>query len=488
MPATYLPVQVNVFLRVFLIVLLASLTHAAPPPEPPPVPMREFRASWIATVHNLDWPSSGRLSAAAQKAELVSLLDRAQRLKLNAVILQVRPSSDALYKSSLEPWSGFLTGAMGVDPGYDPLAFAIAEAHRRGLQLHAWFNPFRALATKEAGVSSGHVVRRHPEWIRSYGTQMLLDPGIPAVREYVQRVILDVVRRYDIDGVHLDDYFYPYPLKGEVFADGATWRKYGGGLEKSEWRRQNINRFVSSLYQAIKNEKQSVLFGISPFGIWRPGVPASIKAGIDAYETLGCDAPLWLRNGWVDYLAPQLYWPSEPADQSFPVLYHWWASQNSKGRHLWPGIATERIGAKRSASEQVRQILTVRRGGGDPGHIHWSNKSLARNQGGIATLLSGGAYSQPAIIPLSPWLDRSAPAAPVLTNRIEGGTAFVDWSATPSEPSCWLVQWKGPAGWTTQIVGTGSKGIAWPGDMLSGVAVRAVSRTGGLSEAVWLKR
>jgi len=471
---------------VFILIVRVAHGQAAVPPEP----LREFRGTWVATVFNLDWPSSSRSSAATQQAQLISILNNAQRLKLNAVILQVRPNSDALYRSAMEPWSAWLTGSMGTDPGYDPLAFAVAEAHRRGLQLHAWVNPFRALATTTGGMSDRHVSERHPEWIRRFGTQLFIDPGIPDARDYVQRVILDIVKRYDIDGVHLDDYFYPYPAGEAEFPDGATFRKYGGGGSRAEWRRQNINRFISSLYSAIKGEKRHVLFGVSPFGIWKPGVPATTTAGVNAYEDLGCDARLWFQKGWVDYLSPQLYWTSDSSGQSFTALYNWWSEQNGTGRHLWPGIATERIGSGRGASEQTRQINTIRRGRGAPGHIHWSNKSLMNNQGGIATLLAQATYADLALVPASPWLDRDKPSKPSLVSKQKEGTQYVDWSDSSSDAANFLVQWQTTTGWTTQLVGASNKGAAWPGgsDAVRSVAVRAVSRSGILSEVARLQR
>ena len=256
---------------------------------PPAVP-REFRGAWIAVVaSNQDWPSEPGLPVAQQKAELISLLDRAAQLHFNAIILQIRPSCDALYASPIEPWSERLTGTMGVapQPFYDPLAFAIQEAHKRGLELHAWFNPFRALhPLSKSIVAPNHITRTHPEWIRDYGGQYWLDPGEPAVREYVLRVVMDVVRRYDVDGVTFDDYFYPYPVKNALgrkldYPDDASWQKYGlrSGLTRNDWRRQNVNQFVQSVYQSIKAAKPWVKFGISPFGIWRPGVAPGINQG-----------------------------------------------------------------------------------------------------------------------------------------------------------------------------------------------------------------
>ncbi|MBA3833056.1 MAG: family 10 glycosylhydrolase [Chthoniobacterales bacterium] len=363
---------------------------------------REFRGAWVATVYNLDWPSQPGLPASVQQAQLRALLDRAAELKLNAILLQVRPASDALYASEKEPWSEFLTGTAGVSPGYDPLAFAIAEAHARGLELHAWVNPFRAAINANVRLPVKHVAKEHPEWVRRFGRQLWIDPGEPAARSYVISVITDIVRRYDIDGLHLDDYFYPYPLKSGAasFPDDSSWQRYGikSGMTRADWRRDNINDFVHSMYRAVKATKPSVRVGISPFGIWRPGVPPTTTAGLDAYAELFADSRKWLAQGWVDYLAPQLYWSIRPADQSFPVLLNWWRAQ-SHGTPVWPGIATERIGTKRPAREIIEQIELTRRGTSSPGHIHWSMKALMRNQGGIDNLLRAGPYAEKAGAP-----------------------------------------------------------------------------------------
>ncbi|MFT5409060.1 MAG: uncharacterized lipoprotein YddW (UPF0748 family), partial [Verrucomicrobiales bacterium] len=269
---------------------------------PPPL-TREFRGAWVASVFNIDWPSRAGLSATRQKAELITILDKAKSLNMNAIILQVRPACDALYKSPYEPWADWLTGTMGQSPGYDPLQFAVQEAHARGLELHAWFNPFRALASAKRTASSGHVTKRNPSWIRRFEGKVWLDPGLPEVRSYSAKVIMDVVARYDIDGIHIDDYFYPYPKNSSArpapeFPDEATHRRYGRGKDRHDWRRSNIDSFVGGLYSSIKRKKPWVKFGISPFGIWRPGHPSNVKAHLDSYSMIFGDSRSWLRNGW----------------------------------------------------------------------------------------------------------------------------------------------------------------------------------------------
>ncbi len=412
--------------------LFAGEATYVPATVNPPAPLREFRGAWIATVANLDWPSKPGLSVAQQKAELIALLDRAVQLKLNAVIFQVRPMADAVYASPLEPWSEFLTGTMGraPQPFYDPLAFAIAEAHQRGLELHAWFNPFRVSlppAQVRSPVALNHISSTHPELVRRYGNLLWLDPGEPAAREYVLRVVMDVVKRYDVDGVTFDDYFYPYPDKDAAgrtmdFPDDASWRKYGvpSGMSRDEWRRANINQFIQNVYHSIKALKPWVKFGISPFGIWRPGFPKQVQ-GLDAYAKLYADSRLWLANGWLDYLSPQLYWPVDSPQQSFPVLLNWWSAQNVKHRHLWPSLNAVNVGAKWKPEEIARQIQVVRNQPGASGEIIYHLRNLLENRA-LADVLRA-QYPQPALVPASPWLDSIPPDQPKLTVTIENSGA-----------------------------------------------------------------
>lgn len=428
-----------------------------------PEPRREFRAAWIATVHNIDWPSTYTLTPSQQRAELIGLLDLAAATGLNAVVLQVRTECDALYKSDIEPWSFFLTGSMGRAPsdGYDPLAFAVQEAHRRGIELHAWFNPFRSSATERSNKSSRHISRTHPSLMLSAGSMKWGNPASDYVRERAIRVMVDVTKRYDVDGVHIDDYFYPYPktVNGKVydqFDDSASYRAYrskGGKLELRDWRRSNIDNFVSSLYSSVKSTKPYVQVGISPFGIWRPKHPPSIKAGLDAYDHICADSRKWLQNGWLDYFSPQLYWRIDPADQSFPVLNKWWADQNKQNRHLWPGIASNRIMSSedrgRPASESTRQIDVTRKYASQmgPGHIHWSIKAIKEDRGGLRSRLKS-SYAETAIPPASPWLGKRAPEPVYVAPILESGG--IKLSFKPSETARWrLIQVKDGRGWRT---------------------------------------
>lgn len=419
----------------------------------PPGLAREFRAAWMATVFNLDWPSRPGLPAGEQQAQLRAQLDSAARLNLNAVIFQVRPSGDAVYASPLEPWSGFVSGAVGRSPGYDPLKFAIAEAHRRGLELHAWFNPFRARASKTYGPAGSHAAARHPEWTRAFAGGLFFDPGQPQVREHTIRVIADVARRYAVDGIHIDDYFYPYPPSGtpglgaSAFPDGETYAKYGRGQNRAAWRRSNVDAFVSGMYRAVKSARPSAKVGISPFGIWRPGVPAGITGKLDSYEYLGADARGWLARGWCDYLAPQLYWSIDPPDQSFSALLRWWHQQNRSGRHLWPGMAIDRIGPSRPAREIIRQIALTRdmASQGRAGQCHWALKGLRQNRGHIQEALLSGPYASRAAVPATPWLGASVPDAP----RALCGNGMMEITPTPGAQWTAVQAWDG-ADWAMQ--------------------------------------
>jgi uncharacterized lipoprotein YddW (UPF0748 family) len=461
----------------------------------PPPPPREFRAMWIATTGNSCWPSKPGLTTAQQKGELITMLDRAAALKMNAVIFQVRPSCDAMYQSSLEPWSEYLTGVQGraPTPFYDPLAYAIAEAHKRGLELHAWFNPFRAHHFVSVSPISGlHISRTHPELVRSYGRYLWLDPGDPAVRDYSLRVVMDVVNRYDIDGVHFDDYFYPYREKNsrgaEIdFPDDATWRKYGmsSGMSRDDWRRHNVDMFMEQVYHSIKGAKPWVKFGVSPFGIWRPQNPPSIT-GLDAYNVLFADSRKWLREGWCDYFAPQLYWGIEPPGQGFATLLNWWENENVQHRHVWPGLNTLKVDAGWPAAEIVNQISLTRRYP-DPGQIHWNATALMRD-GTLDNLLASEVYNQPALVPASPWLGVMTMAVPKLAVEAGGDNARVRWANGDGGAAAngWVVQCCSNGVWTTAIYPAGRGEWVLNHYRPGAVAVRAVDRNGNLSQpAVW---
>ncbi|RZL35520.1 MAG: hypothetical protein EOP35_13625 [Rubrivivax sp.] len=376
---------------------------AAPAPLSPPP--REWRAAWVATVSNIDWPSRKGLSAEAQQAEIRSLCDTAVRVGLHALILQVRPSADALYESALEPWSEYLTGTQGQHPGYDPLAVWLAEARLRGLELHAWLNPYRARhSTAKSAAAATHVSRSRPDWVKRYGDQLWIDPGETAAAEHTLAVARDLLTRYAVDGIHIDDYFYPYPVqdaaKNEIdFPDEPSWQKYvatGGSLARADWRRFNVNRLVQRLYAVVHETRPGTRVGVSPFGLPRPDLRPPGITGFSQYDKLYADVELWLREGWLDYLAPQLYWPRAQAPQAFEPLLQAWRALNPLDRPIHPGLFTSRIDATPQSwqpDEILGQIDSIRRLAPGSGHIHFSLAALAQNRKGIAEALRTGPYA-----------------------------------------------------------------------------------------------
>ena len=398
-----------------LAALALLLVAVAPGAAAQPAPKQEFRGTWIATVINLDWPSCRTCGAAQQQAELRDLLDKLQAARINAALFQVRVESDAFYASSIEPYSHWMTGEQGRNPGYDPLAFAIVEAHARGIELHAWFNPYRV--ERQAGnytTAANHVTRLHPEWVLQTGTAKFLDPGLPAVRDYVTSIVMDVVRRYDIDGVHFDDYFYPYPPAQISNQDAATFAQYGGGLSIGNWRRSNVNLFVRQVGDAIRAEKPEVDYGISPFGIWKNGVPTGIT-GLDAYEVIYADAVNWLDNRLLDYITPQLYW-AFGGGQDYAKLAPWWLSQRN-GRHLYPGLGLYRSDQATfsntlyGANEVPRQVRFNRATAGIQGSIFFRALNITQFPSkGFADSLRTNLYRNPALTPTMAWKSLAAPA------------------------------------------------------------------------------
>jgi uncharacterized lipoprotein YddW (UPF0748 family) len=462
--------------------------------------MREMRAAWVATVANIDWPSTNAVTTTQQKAELLAILERATQLRLNTIIFQVRPACDALYASSIEPWSEYLTGTMGrvPDPYYDPLAFAITEAHKRGLELHAWFNPYRARhLIARSSIASKHISKTHPELVRQYGKYLWLDPGEKAVQDYSLQIVMDVVRRYDIDGVHFDDYFYPYAEKDRFgrdldFPDESSWRRYGvsTGLNREDWRRENVNVFIHRVYETIKAAKPWVKLGISPFGIWRPGNPAQIQ-GFDSYARLYADSRKWLVNGWLDYLAPQLYWGIRPPEQSFPVLLKWWAEQNPKSRLLVAGIdatKTSRRSDPWKPSEIVEQVSLTRQQNGVGGQVFWNMGTLLRNKA-LEGTLQKEAYMRPALVPASTWLDSTIPRTPNLKTAGYGRRIDVKWETGKEEHvRLFVLQTRRRNEWLTELFPDTELSCTFEMPWPDVIALSTVDRYGNASHPAVLER
>ena len=387
-------------------------------------PKREFRGVWIATVTNIDWPSKQGLSVDQQKQELIGILEQHQRSGMNAILLQIRPTADALYAKSREPWSHWLMGKQGLAPaeGYDPLDFAIKESHLRGMELHAWFNPYRATMSANQVTSQNHITKNRPELFYRYGGQILFDPGLPEVKEYITQVILDVVKEYDIDGVHFDDYFYPYRIAGQTIKDEATFNKYGGEFTNiADWRRNNVDVLIKMVNDSVHHYKKHVKFGVSPFGIWRnfrEDTLGSKTNGLSNYGELYADSRKWIKEGWVDYINPQIYFTFNRSAAPFGVLIDWW-SKNTFGRHLYIGQAAYLINKNTKVdlswlkvNEMPKQVRYIRSNNRVQGSVYFSSKSLSTNAKSFTDSLRNDLYKYPALPPQMPWLDDVMPNAP----------------------------------------------------------------------------
>lgn len=468
-----------------------------------PAPEREFRAAWVATVANIDWPSKPGLTTDEQKAEAIAILDCLVSLNMNAVVFQVRPQCDAMYKSDLEPWSAYLTGKQGQapDPYYDPLEFWVAESHKRGIEFHTWYNPYRANHPGNPGgvegLAENSLVKAKPEMVVKLGDKgyYWMDPALKSVQDHSIAVVMDVVKRYDIDGVHFDDYFYPYwdYNDGKDFPDDASWAAYqaaGGTLERNDWRRKAVNDFIQRLYYEIKLARPECKFGLSPFGIWRPGHPPSVQ-GYDQYDMLYADARLWFSEGWVDYYTPQLYWQITRVYQSYPVMLNWWKEQNRSGRHLWPGLTIGQGRSPEGAREVLNQIMITRGMIPDaPGNVFFSMKTLQNAEAALpGALLKGvlegrgqfftGPYHKQALVPASPWLDATPPAAPTVEVKAGDEGVAVSWKQRGQEASMWWVVYSQRDGkWSYQIVPgvTASLALEKGDKPVTAVAVSAVDR------------
>lgn len=409
-------------------------------------PKREFRAAWIATVSNIDWPSKAGLPAVQQQQELINRLDALRAIGCNAIILQIRPAADAFYDSKIEPWSRFLSGKQGQQPfpAYDPLRFAIDEAHKRNMELHAWFNPFRALTdSKKNPNPPSHVTFKHPDWIIAYGGKSYIDPGVPEAREYVTNVIMDVVNRYDIDGVHLDDYFYPYRIAGQEFGDANSYSRFKENFtNKEDWRRNNVSTFVATLYQNIKSSKKFVKFGISPFGVWRNASKdpegSATRGGQTCYDDLYSDIIMWQKKGWMDYCLPQLYWEHGHRAAAFEVLLPWWEA-HKYNRHMYYGLGVYRMAESKAivwqgATEILKQINDIREAdGAKSGFVFYSASSFNKINNALTDSLKRNTNKHIALPPTMPWLDNTAPDAPevITTNTAKG--VKLNWKSVAKE-------------------------------------------------------
>jgi len=401
------------------ILFLPALPIAQQPAAPVPPPMEvgsatnEFRAAWIATVTNIDWPTKGTTDPAKQREEYIRILDMHKKNGLNAVIAQVRPAADAFYPSPYEPWSEWLTGKQGKPPVpyYDPLQFMINEAHQRGMEFHAWLNPYRAVFNIKTSVPDpNHITRTFPEWFLNYGDKKYFDPGNKNAQQFVVNIVRDLVKRYPVDGIHFDDYFYPYRIAGKEFPDQKSYKVFGVGMSVDEWRRSNVDSIIRHLAVAIKAEKPWVKFGISPFGVWRNNDKdprgSATTAGQTNYDDLYADILLWLKEGWIDYVAPQLYWEFGHKAAAFEVLLDWW-SKNTYGKHCYIGLGIYRAGSNsawKDPNQLPRMIQAVRNTPNMHGVIYFSSKSFEKNPNGWNDSLRNNYYRDPASIPSMEWM------------------------------------------------------------------------------------
>ncbi|MGE5449549.1 MAG: glycoside hydrolase family 10 protein [Bacteroidales bacterium] len=407
--------------RLFLFVSLLMCFHV----YAQQAPKREFRGVWVATVANIDWPSKLGLSTEQQKKEAIDILDMHARNGMNAIILQIRPASDAFYPSELEPWSRYLTGTPGKAPSpfYDPLKFWIDECHKRNMEFHAWLNPFRVAQNASEPLAANHVAFRHPEWIVNYGGKLYFDPGLPQAREFVVKVVNDIVSRYDVDAIHFDDYFYPYPLK-EDFPDDNTFAQYNRGFlaaQKADWRRDNVDIIIRMLSENIKHIKPWVKFGISPFGVWRNKADdpegSETTAGTTNYDHLNADILKWQKSGWIDYCLPQLYWQIGHKSVDFVTLSKWWAA-HAYGRAMYVGHAVYKLEANSTVLEWkdghqlTDQINIIRQIPQIGGSAFYSSIHFKRDLLGFTETLQQSQYKYPALVPAMPWIDNKAPKQP----------------------------------------------------------------------------
>ncbi|SSY69895.1 FenI [Priestia megaterium] len=394
----------------------------------------ELRATWVASVLNIDWPSKPGLSIAQQKSEFINYLEEQKRMGMNAIVMQIKPTADAFYPSKYGLWSEYLTGTQGKDPGYNPLSFMVKEAHKRNMEFHAWFNPYRITMPlgKEAALSDldklpeNHPARKHPEWVVPYGQQLYFNPGIPEVQKFVIDGIMEVVKNYDIDAVHMDDYFYPYKIAGKTFPDQEAYQRYGANKFNNieDWRRDNVNNLVKNINKSIKEEKSYVKFGISPFGVWRnkavDPTGSETTAGQTNYDDLYADTRTWINNGYVDYIAPQLYWNIGLPVADYAKLLAWWTKEvEGKNVQLYIGQADYKINTNSNGvqnwfnpEELPNQIKLNRTYNNFKGSMHFSAKDLKNNPLGIADRLTEDIYKQPALVPPMPWIDNEAPKKP----------------------------------------------------------------------------
>jgi len=376
-------------------------------------PKREFRGVWVATVVNIDFPSSKKLDSDSQKREWIEMLEGFKKMGLNAVVVQIRPAGDAFYPTDLAPWSEYLTGKQGAEPVpfYDPLAFMIEETHKRGMEFHAWLNPYRATMGLDLNkISDQHQLKKNPDWFVKYGKRYYFNPGLPDVREHINQVVEEIVKKYEVDAIHFDDYFYPYKVKNEEFPDSAAFAEHGKEFSDiGDWRRHSVDVLIENLSKIIKKNKPHVKFGISPFGVWRnndvdPVNGSDSYASITSYDDLNADILKWMEKDWIDYVVPQLYWYIGFAPADHLTLIKWW-NERTYGKDLYIGHAAYKVGDGKKIEWQDpkeigRQIELNRKTENALGSVYFSARSLKANNLNVADSISS-YYQKPALMPIN---------------------------------------------------------------------------------------
>lgn len=430
-PLTFPSCNMRILRLLLFILILSTALNAQVPSK------REFRAAWVHTVGQSKYAKMPKL---AMQAYFIGLLDSLQKDGINAILFQVRPEADAWYKSSLEPWSRYVTGTQGKDPGWDPLAFLIEECHKRNMELHAWMNPYRARTTLKNALATGHVFFKHPDWFIQYGDLTWFDPGNPECRSFIKDVVRDLVRHYDIDAVHMDDYFYPYPVAGKPFGDDNSFRIYGFAMgftpdRKADWRRENVNVLIRDLHAVIHEIKPWVRFGVSPFGIWRnqkTDPKGSKTNGLSNYDDLYADVLTWVQKDWVDYNIPQLYWEIGHRAADYATLLKWWAD-NNYGKPLYIGqdvLRTMKLDTSGKPQLQRKMLLAA----ADPritGHCFWPAYELENNAGHVCDSLRENYFKHPVLLPADNRFDQQPPQAVTALNwgKTNTGKLVLSWVA-----------------------------------------------------------
>ncbi|MFN4147176.1 MAG: family 10 glycosylhydrolase [Runella sp.] len=441
-------------LLISIVVILALIAACKSSKKPRTTPRdfgpmratRELRAVWIATVDNIDWPSRKNLTPEEQRAEFINLLNAHQRTGINAVFVQVRAAGDAFYAKSPEPWSEWLTGKQGKapEPFYDPLEFMVEACHERGMEFHAWLNLNRTVHKASKSIADDNIGRKRPDWVFEYDGYQLFNFGLPEVRQFITDVTTNLVKNYDIDGIHFDDYFYPYTVKGQTIKDDEAFRKYGSRFKnKDDWRRNNIDVLIKQIGEAIAAEKSYVKFGVSPFGVWRnqkdDPTGSATEGGQTSYDNLYADTKKWMKEGWIDYMLPQVYFTQSFDKVPFNTLVEWWTN-HTYGRHLYIGHGAYRVGSQDrdkawlNPSELPNQIRFIRGFPNVHGSVFFSSKSLINNKLGHADSLRNDLYKIKALPPTMPWKDKTSPNPPQhLSVSVVGKAVNIEWSAPKTD-------------------------------------------------------